>query len=116
MQCLKCGRETGEDSKNVFCPDCLKVMDQFPVKPGIHVQIPKRQTGPRRSQTHTAPKPEEVIAGLRRKLRFHRIALAVVLTAFLISGSILGVLLYRAYTAPVMGSNYSTVSTDPTTP
>ena len=116
MRCLKCGRETDQNEKNVFCPNCLKVMEQFPVKPGTPVQISKRPTGSRRAPIHAAPKPEDVISGLRRKLRFHRIALAVVLTAFLFSGSVLGLLLYRVYTAPVIGSNYSTVSTDSTAP
>ena len=116
MRCLKCGREIQGNEKDVFCPDCLKVMEAFPVKPGVHVQIPTRQAAPRRAQTRSVSKPEEVTAGLRRRLRFYRITLAVVLAVFLITTGVLSVLLYQAYTAPVIGSNYSTVSTDPTTP
>ena len=40
MYCLKCGNET--ENEQVFCKHCLEVMDKYPVKPGTHVQLPRR--------------------------------------------------------------------------
>ena len=39
MACLKCGRET----KEVFCDECKKNNDQYPVKPGTPISIPDRE-------------------------------------------------------------------------
>lgn len=41
MYCLKCGKET--DGEQVFCSHCLEVMEQYPVKPGTPVQLPKKE-------------------------------------------------------------------------
>lgn len=41
MYCLKCGKET--QGENVFCPRCLEVMEQYPIKPGTPVQLPHRE-------------------------------------------------------------------------
>lgn len=40
MACLKCGKKTKDEQS--FCPDCLKVMEQYPVKPDVHLQLPNR--------------------------------------------------------------------------
>ena len=40
MYCLKCGRDT--KSEQVFCNDCLAVMDAYPVKPDTAIHLPKR--------------------------------------------------------------------------
>ena len=67
MYCLKCGREVNEDRN--FCPDCVSVMEKYPVKPGTAVLLPKRREGspisrsPVRRKTLTA---EEQIRKLRR--------------------------------------------------
>ena len=68
MYCLKCGREVNEDK--VFCPDCVAVMEQYPVKPGTVVLLPKRREGGTVNRTTARRKnlsPEEVIRKLRRK-------------------------------------------------
>ena len=39
MHCLKCGKQT--KSEHVFCPGCLTVMEAYPVKPDVHIQLPK---------------------------------------------------------------------------
>lgn len=72
MGCMKCGRDTVED--RLFCDTCLEVMKRYPVKPGIAIQLPKRKdvsiskrpAAPRRRQ---APKTEEIIRRLRRRIR-----------------------------------------------
>ena len=43
MYCLKCGREVYEDQ--VFCSDCIAVMEKYPVKPGTVILLPKRREG-----------------------------------------------------------------------
>lgn len=53
MNCLKCGKETKDNQ--VFCPHCLNVMKDYPVKSDAHVHLPTR-----------APKPAA------RKRRFKR--------------------------------------------
>lgn len=40
MFCMKCGKEISEGQ--VFCSECLAVMDRHPVKPGTPVQLPNR--------------------------------------------------------------------------
>lgn len=40
MECLKCGKETKENQ--VFCSECKQIMEQYPVKPGTPIQLPKR--------------------------------------------------------------------------
>ena len=44
MYCMKCGKETEESQ--VFCQDCLQVMERYPIKPDIAVHIPKRTPRP----------------------------------------------------------------------
>ena len=70
MYCLRCGREVNEDQD--FCPDCVSVMEKYPVKPGTAVILPKRREGipisraPVRRKTLTA---EDQIRKLRRSVR-----------------------------------------------
>ena len=40
MACLKCGKKTADDQS--FCPRCLEVMEAYPVKPDVHIQLPNR--------------------------------------------------------------------------
>lgn len=42
MNCMKCGTEIEESQ--VFCDDCLAVMEKYPVKPDVAVHLPKRNT------------------------------------------------------------------------
>ena len=41
MNCMKCGRETQDES--VFCQDCLTEMKKYPVRPGTVVLLPRRR-------------------------------------------------------------------------
>lgn len=40
MNCMKCGAKIQEGQ--VFCDHCLSVMEEYPVKPGVHIHLPKR--------------------------------------------------------------------------
>ena len=82
MNCMKCGREVGEGQ--VFCTDCLKDMEKYPVRPGTAVHLPKR---PAYSPIRRAvPKrksipPEEMVKRQRKTIR--RLSWALVLTSLL---------------------------------
>ena len=54
MHCLKCGKQT--KSEHVFCPGCLTVMEAYPVKPDVHIQLPKDAN--RESPKKSGRKPE----------------------------------------------------------
>ena len=56
MYCLRCGSETQEEK--VFCDVCLEDMEQYPVKPGTVVTLPRqnetatsKKTAPKRQKT-----------------------------------------------------------------
>ena len=75
MFCLKCGRET--EKETVFCDSCLEIMEKYPVKPGTHIHIPRREAVilPKKSSRRKILPPEEQVLHLRRSLRRSRILL-----------------------------------------
>lgn len=85
MACLKCGKKTKDEQS--FCPRCLEVMEQYPVKPDVHIQLPNRpvaeaKKAPRKRRPLSA---EEQLPILRRKSR--RLALAVVALTILLGAA-----------------------------
>ena len=75
MKCMKCGREIGDES--VFCKSCLGVMDQYPIKPGTVIQLPRRKITPRkktRSRKRALP-PEELVLQQKKTIRWLWVAL-----------------------------------------
>ena len=109
MNCMKCGAAAPEGQ--VFCDHCLSVMDQYPVKPGTYIHLPKRteQTEPAKKpgKKKRTPPPEEQIAAL--KLKVMRLRLAVVILAFVIcvACSFLALSLAQQYAASTPGRNYT---------
>lgn len=105
MFCIKCGREIQEGQ--VFCPDCLEVMARFPVSPNAHAIIPRRPAKPEKKPAREV-KPEELIAGLKKRTR--RLWVAVILLAAAVG--VLSLLLVQAYTRKPAetptGRNYTT--------
>jgi hypothetical protein len=86
MACLKCGKKTKDEQS--FCPRCLEVMEQYPVKKDVHIQLPNRpvaeaKKAPRKRRPLSA---EEQLPILRRKSR--RLALAVVALAILLGAAV----------------------------
>ena len=85
MQCMKCGRDL--TAGEVFCDECRKTMEKYPVKPGTVVQLPHRVTEsavkkqPPRRRTLS---PEDQLVLLKRMAR--KIALALVLSILLCAG------------------------------
>ena len=108
MNCLKCGREVS--SGKVFCDNCLKDMQKYPVPPDIVVQLPKREnhaTVRRTPKKKTVPLEEQIV-DLKSRVRK--------LTYLLLAACILVLLL--AYPAAqffmdkrvLPGQNYKTVT------
>lgn len=92
MQCLKCGKET--KNEQVFCSQCLAGMEAYPVKPDVHIQLPKhadRELPKKNGKKRRAPSMEEQIAILRRRNR--RLAAALLVMALLLGA--VGYLLVR---------------------
>lgn len=110
MNCVKCGRKTQPDQ--VFCPECLEVMAQYPVKPGVVVQIPQRATVPApKKQPRRRPTDEETLQILQRQNRMllRLLILALVLCAVL--GAVSGKLMTTLAAKNAVGRNYTTITT-----
>ena len=110
MNCMKCGVEIPETQ--VFCDHCLAVMEQCPVRAGVHVHLPKRARTVEQSKKPVKKKrtlsPEEQISAL--KLKVLRPRLVAVILAFVICliGSFLALKLYEGYSSPdLTGRNYT---------
>ncbi len=83
MECLKCGRVSKDDQ--VFCAECLKKMEAYPVKPDVHVVLPSRkgqQTAKKTGRKRRITTPEEQVALLKRRQR--RLVVAISLLALLL--------------------------------
>ena len=84
MHCLKCGKNT--KNEQVFCPQCLAVMDTYPVKADARIQLPNHanREGPKKSgKKRRPPSLEEQLVTLRRR---NRRLVALLLVAALLLG------------------------------
>jgi len=111
MNCMKCGREIGEDQ--VFCSTCLELMAQHPVKPDVVVKLPLRQEIPqKKNQSRKKVRtPEEQILQLKRRNRWLAASVCILLitTALL---AFLSVDFFRQLDVQrLLGKNYSTAET-----
>ena len=111
MNCMKCGREIGEDQ--VFCPKCLELMDLHPVKPDVVVKLPLRMEAPSKKYMprKKALTPEEQILRLKRRIRWLTgwICLLLLLVAIL---TYISVDFFRQLDVQkFLGQNYSTAET-----
>ena len=120
MNCIKCGREIGEDQ--VFCEVCLGEMENYPVKPGTAVHIPARpaEDEAKKSQSRKKPVPtlSEQVLRLKRKVLRLRIFVVLLLLVcgalcFVVSRAVMELDFQR-----LLGQNYHTIettaATDPT--
>lgn len=107
MNCMKCGREVTEGQ--VFCPDCLKVMEAYPVKPDVVVHIPQR--APRSAEKkHRTPTPKEQIVQLHRTVRWLMLTTMVLAVVLMLTAAMLLHQLEKA-SSPAggpLGRNYTT--------
>ena len=109
MNCMKCGVEIPENQ--VFCDHCLSVMEQYPVKPGTHIHLPKRPATPeaakKPAKKKRTPTPEEQISALRMKVLRLRLLAANLAFLLCVVGGFLALKLYDAYVTPQPGLNYT---------
>ena len=111
MNCLKCGREITDG--NAFCPDCLAVMEKYPVKPTASLQLPRReeQEIPKKTSKRRKSSPEERIARLKKTNRRLALVIAVLFVVIcVLAGRIAQLHLVQKPEAP-KGSNYTTQET-----
>ena len=111
MNCLKCGREIEESQ--TFCPKCLELMENYPVKPDIIIKLPRRQDPPvKKSQPRKKTRsPEEQVQRLKKRSRW-QIAIICFLLAVILCLSVLSIDVIRQLDVQrLLGQNYSTVET-----
>ena len=111
MNCMKCGREISGD--HAFCPKCLALMEKYPVKPDVVVQLPpRRDTSPKKVQPRKKPlTPEEQVQRLKKRNRWLVAALCLVLVGSLLLFSITIDYFRQLDVQKILGQNYSTVET-----
>ena len=112
MSCLKCGQETSENE--LFCGECLKVMEKYPVKPGIAIQLPHREETASIKRTVTRKKqpltPEEMVPILKK--RFWRMFVIWLVTLILLGLTTYPTIVFvQKWNVHLPGQNYSTITT-----
>ena len=109
MNCIKCGRDIGEDQ--VFCETCLTEMENYPVKPGTAIHIPARnEEEPKKAPVKKKPVPSPSEQVLRLKKKLHRTRVWLVVLMLLCGGLcfLAGWFLADTDVQQVLGQNYST--------
>ena len=108
MNCMKCGRET--KNEQVFCQDCLRVMQRYPVESGTVVFLPRRRDPVvKKTVKRTVISQDEQIRMLRKQLGILWIVLAICIAAIVLM--IKPTLHYVLDEHVEIGQNYSTVTT-----
>lgn len=106
MYCLKCGNET--PNQQVFCPECLEVMEQYPVKPDTPVQLPNRNALAKNvSRAQYIVTPEEQIAKLRSANRRLAVAIGILCLALAVAVGAMFYFLNQPEEELPTGQNYS---------
>lgn len=116
MACLRCGKKTEE--KQAFCDACLEEMQKYPVKSGMAIQLPQRETThPERKSPahHREPEAAEQIAHLRKMIRWLIGMLALLSVLLLMVAGMLLHVLEKDTSTGIIGRNYTT-STQETQP
>ena len=109
MNCMKCGRET--ENEAVFCPDCLQIMEKYPVRPGTVVILPRRKEPSvlKKITKRHIPAAEEQIKILRKWILI--LSVALVICIILIALMFKPTMHYVLDEHVEIGQNYSTVIT-----
>ena len=110
MHCIKCGKETA--GSDVFCQECLLVMQTQPVKPGTAVHIPVRPASKKPVSRKKTLSPEEQVVKLRKQLRKLFWACVALILALCLTIASNIYLLYRQGILEDLGKTYSTVTTE----
>lgn len=113
MNCMKCGREN--DTGGVFCEKCQAVMEKYPVKPNIVVQLPHSNASQNRTvrPVRRVLTPEEQIRLLRRQRRHLRFWLFITTVVMLLASALAVYGLMDEEFQFLPGQNYSVEETEP---
>lgn len=109
MNCLKCGRKTS--GNQVFCEDCLQMMQHYPVKPGTAIHLPRRDATFQEKKQHDRsrePSKEDTLLQLRRMTHFLTATIAVLSVLLLLTASMLIHTLDKEKPSSSIGRNYTT--------
>ena len=109
MYCMKCGKEIQENQ--VFCEACLVIMGKYPVKPGIHIQIPQRpvSTAGKPVSRKRILSPDEKLQQLRRRVKRLALALVCCILALGLTVTMLVHTIAEQKASASIGKNYNTV-------
>lgn len=109
MSCMKCGK-AAEDGQ-AFCTRCLEVMESYPVKPDVHIQLPVRRAeeSSKKQTRKSQPRKRRQAASLRKQIGWMWVLIVLLMLALVFSLGKEAVL--PAEKAP--GQNYT--YTEPTT-
>ena len=110
MNCLKCGKET--EGTNVFCSECLQIMEAYPVKPDTAVQLLQRPPRtPEKQQPHRKePAPSDTSHQLRTLVKWLAGIIAVLSVLLCITAGILLQVLNKEQPVSNIGRNYTTAT------
>ncbi len=108
MHCLKCGRETPEDT--VFCQDCLLDMEKNPVDPNEVVLLPKRDSAqtPKKMPRRRTVTAEERLTQVKRRMRL--LTVLLVLMTLLVAAMCYPTFQYFKRYRQRPGQNYNSVT------
>ena len=90
MHCMKCGRKIKD--RQVFCEECLAIMDTYPVKPGTPIQLPpppSKNSTPAKENKRRQRNPEQQIAYQRITIQWLSLALTVSILSFIVVAAML---------------------------
>ena len=85
MSCMKCGNHT-EDGQ-VFCARCQEMMEDYPVKPDTHIQLPVRNVEAlpkKQPRKWRSGEKDAQITNLRQQIRWMWLVIIALLLAILI--------------------------------
>ena len=107
MNCMKCGRET--ENEEVFCRNCLQIMEKYPVRPGTVVLLPRRRESTiKKTVKRHSVSAEEQVKVLRKRLLVMLFFFVLCIAAMLL---MINPTLHYALDKHVeIGQNYSTVT------
>lgn len=105
-QCLKCGKKA--EDRSVFCVDCLATMDQYPIKPGTVVHLPRRQPIREPKNTDFEETPQSVQLASQRSMIRWLTGIVAALSVLLVITAVLLLHSLEKAQLPVIGRNYTT--------
>ncbi|MBQ8358692.1 MAG: hypothetical protein IJX37_02075 [Oscillospiraceae bacterium] len=111
MSCLKCGKSTEE--KQAFCSECLTLMEKYPVKPGIAIHLPQRDTTHQEKKVvvrHRDPTAAEQAEHLQKMVRWLLGMIAVLSILLLLTAGMLLHVMNKESSSGIIGRNYTTTS------